>query len=51
MINDSDLVNIKKYERFNSENDNILQSENYFNFVSKELVDRITETSRTASNY
>lgn len=37
--NDDDLVDIEVYERFNSENDNVLQSENYFNFVSKELVE------------
>ncbi|PKB95585.1 hypothetical protein RhiirA5_436441 [Rhizophagus irregularis] len=27
--NDCDFVNIKEYEKFNSKNDNILQSENY----------------------
>jgi hypothetical protein len=37
--NDDDLVDIEEYERFNSGNDNVLQSENYFNFVSKELVE------------
>lgn len=38
---DDDLVDIEEYERFSheSEGDNVLQSENYFNFVSKELVE------------
>ena len=37
--NDDDLVDIEEYEKFNSKNDNVLQSENYFNFISKELVE------------
>ena len=38
---DDDLVDIEEYKRFSheSEGDNVLQSENYFNFVSKELVE------------
>jgi len=37
---DDDLVDIEEYEKFNCENDNnTLQSENYFNFVSNELVE------------
>ncbi|PKC53627.1 hypothetical protein RhiirA1_478908 [Rhizophagus irregularis] len=37
---EEELVNIEKYEKFgHKSNDSVLQSENYFNFVSKELVE------------
>ncbi|GBC22645.2 ribonuclease H-like domain-containing protein [Rhizophagus irregularis DAOM 181602=DAOM 197198] len=37
---EEELVNIEEYEKFgHKSNDSVLQSENYFNFVSKELVE------------
>lgn len=37
---EDELVDIEEYEKFGHEsNDNVLQSENYFNFVSRELVE------------
>jgi hypothetical protein len=36
---EDDLIDIEDYEKFRNENNNNLQTENYFNFVSKELVD------------
>ncbi|PKK51229.1 hypothetical protein RhiirC2_778989 [Rhizophagus irregularis] len=37
---EDELVDIEEYEKFgHKSNDSILQSENYFNFVSKELVE------------
>ena len=36
---EDDLIDIEDYEKFRNENNNNLQTANYFNFVSKELVD------------
>ncbi|CAB5186628.1 unnamed protein product [Rhizophagus irregularis] len=37
---EDELVDIEEYEKFgHKSNDSVLQSENYFNFVSKELVE------------
>ena len=36
---EDDLIDIEDYEKFRNENNNNLQTENYFNFVSKELVE------------
>ena len=35
---EDDLVDIEDYEKFRNEDNNVLQTQNYFNFVSKELV-------------
>ena len=38
--NEDDLVDIEEYEKFSEENSNdLLQCENYFNLVSKEVVE------------
>jgi hypothetical protein len=36
---EDDLVDIEDYEKFRNEDNNVLQTQNYFNFVSKELVE------------